>query len=1445
MQHLGFVGVGFHRGAPGFFAVVGQNHVEQSQAQVFWKIHAPCPQGSDGLIHPLVAQDDVPEETPGVGVFDHREIGEFIDLSQVVQHHPREQEVPVDIRVGPGEGVGEGQEAHHVFEKAPHIGVMVLHCSRDFPEAFPDVLLLLLEKISEQFPQVWLLDGVEIPEKGLFQLRKIRRCEGNQIPQVKGPLEPEIPNLDGLSFGLKHPPNGIDLTRGEFLHAGGKILKNVGMDLPGGVGQGEEPVGLLGALAGFQLHKGKIGIHITEGSAFQEIRDKKFAHTLILSSLPPGSSRYTCPRLRFRSDRIAGFPRNNRWNGQGLRGRPGQSGLCGSRLKRLAGFRTILSVGADTMEAFRKLLNLLPFHAYILDGEGRILATNARMAHLPIQTPEALEGKALEEVFPQEVARTLREAHRMCLESGKPARVSWEIVGKSREDVLFPLSAEGQVLVLGHETPPPCVEVFTREARERQLLNLAADYSYVLCFRGDRWVVEWLSERCREEFEGGQGFWDRVVPEDATLLKTHLGHLRAGRESVAEFRVRRRDGTVRWVRDHALALSSPEGELHVFGAALDITPLKDTEARLLRLTRLYRFLAQVNQTVLRSPEPHDFLGSICRQALDVGEFRLAWIALADQEGILRIVAHAGMEEAFLSELRKMVERPDPVCNLTAEAFRTGGIVVSLNVLEDPRTEGWREFARAAGVLSMAAIPIPQQSRVVGVLNLCSPVPGHFQEPDELDLFRTLAGDIGVALEAYEQAALRGKAERELREREEVFRTLAETTTTAIFVYQGQRFVYVNRACERITGYSREELLGMRFWEVVHPDFRELVRDRGLARQRGERVPDRYEFKILRKDGTSRWIEFTAGQIVYGGRPAAIGTAVDITERKRAEEAIRERESRLREIAEHLDEIVFLASPDFARIFYVNPAFSRIFGRPVEALQEGFGAWVEAVHPEDRARAVPGGRKGIPEDPVEYRIIRPDGEMRWLRVRVRPVENEKGEVVRVVGVAADITAYRKAQEEIQRLAFYDALTGLPNRALLMDRLRQALVQASRRGERIALLMMDLDRFKEVNETFGHDAGDRVLQEVRDRMQEVVEAGMTLARIGGDEFAVVASMEEPAQAAGLAMRLREKVGGSPFEVQDRRVWLNVDVGVAMAPEDGKTPEALLAHAEMAMYQAKQEGGGIRFYRKEMEKALTRRVEVARALHEALEQEGLSIHIQPVVDLGTGQVVGGESLLRLEDPQIGSVSPVELVEVARERGRVSAITLWVIRETARWIRRWHEEGYVLPGPLAVNITAEDLAAPDFVDRLRAVLEEEGVSTAWLALEITEGSVMEDPDQAAAVLRKLKALGMSLYLDDFGTGYSSLAYLKALPLDRVKIDRQFIRDMHEDPNDHAIVSATIAMTLSLGLQAVGEGVEHKRQAQMLRTLGCDFAQGFYFGKPVPPEAFARRWLIRPRPSD
>lgn len=1100
----------------------------------------------------------------------------------------------------------------------------------------------------------------------------------------------------------------------------------------------------------------------------------------------------------------------------------------------------------------KEFLPRLPYHAYGVDPDGRILFSNARTRPLNL-SPREMEGRALEEVFPPHVAQAIREQITACLQTGEPGRVMWEVAeGDSRwmrEDVLIPMHGpEGPfVLILAHPVPRECLDVFEREARERTLLSLAATYSYVLCLQNGETAGVWFSDAFREDFgvddPGKHSGYSAVVhPEDRKILEAHLARIRNGESSVAEFRVIRKDGSIRWIRDHALPLPS-DHTMEVFGASLDITDLRTREEDHQRTTGLYDFLARVNQAIVRTPEPHEFLPGVCEIAVQSGGFRLAWIALADQQGTLRIVAHAGIDETFLNHLRDLVERPDPVCNLTAEAFQKGAVVISLNVLEDPRTRAWRTFAQKLGIRSTASVPIRSGERVVGVLNLCASKTTHFQDPEELRVLEALADDIGFALDRHEQAELRRRAEEDLKEREAMFRTLAETTSTAIFVYQGERFVYVNRATEEISGYSREELLSMRFWDVVHPDFRELIRERGVARQRGEPVPTRYEFKILRKDGEERWIDFTAGKIMYHGKPAAIGTAVDITERKLAEEVLRERESRLREIADHLDEIVFLALPDFSRVLYVNPAFFRIFGLPEQPVED-FSLWVHAIHPDDRSRAVPGEGDGIPDHPVEYRIIRPDGDVRWLRVRIRPVE-EHGTTVRLVGVAADITDVVRAKEEIQRLAFFDPLTGLPNRALFLDRLRQTVAHAAEEGRGVVLLHADLVRFREVNETLGHAAGDRILQEIRGRLRGILPEDATLARIGPDDFGIILYRSLPGQAENVAQKIREAIRGT-YTIGDRNIQMDARVGLAVYPDDGDSVEELVAHAEIALHRAREEGQSVAFYRKEMSERLRRRKSVAEILNALLRREdGISVHFQPVVSLETGRVAGAEALLRVGESPIGPLSSLEVVSVAREEGVLPFLTLAVIRNVARWIKRFHDQGYLLPGPISVNITSEDVENPEFTERLEQVIRDEGVDPAWIALEITESGAMTHPDVAENVFRDLKTRGFELFLDDFGTGYSALAYLKSFPLDRLKIDHTFVRDMEEDPNDHAIVSATVAMALALGLETVAEGVETKRQAQMLRTLGCDYAQGFYFGKPVPPEEFADRWLSKPGLSD
>ncbi|PZP55048.1 MAG: histidine kinase, partial [Azospira oryzae] len=349
-------------------------------------------------------------------------------------------------------------------------------------------------------------------------------------------------------------------------------------------------------------------------------------------------------------------------------------------------------------------------------------------------------------------------------------------------------------------------------------------------------------------------------------------------------------------------------------------------------------------------------------------------------------------------------------------------------------------------------------------------------------------------------------------------------------------------------------------------------------------------------------------------------------------------------------------------------------------------------------------------------------------------------------------------------------------------------------------------------------------------------------GGDEFVAFVPGADEVIAAAVAERLQQALG-EPLEVETQTYALSAGIGIAFYPEDGDTPEALLKHADIAMYRAKA-GGGYRFYRPEMGAKLEKRLEVARRLAGALKAGRLQLYYQPQVHLATGQVCGAEALLRWFDPEWGWVSPTEFIPIAEERGMMVCLGEWVLEEACKQMKAWRNAGLVLEGRLAINVAAQQMEDAAFVDRVQGILGSAGIEPSLFEFELTESGMMADPERAVTVMQALKAMGLALSIDDFGTGYSSLSYLKRFAADKLKIDLSFVRDMLDDRNDHAIVSAIIAMAKRLGLKVLAEGVEEAAQAQALLALGCDEAQGYYFGRPEPAEVFARRWLRGARPK-
>lgn len=469
----------------------------------------------------------------------------------------------------------------------------------------------------------------------------------------------------------------------------------------------------------------------------------------------------------------------------------------------------------------------------------------------------------------------------------------------------------------------------------------------------------------------------------------------------------------------------------------------------------------------------------------------------------------------------------------------------------------------------------------------------------------------------------------------------------------------------------------------------------------------------------------------------------------------------------------------------------------------------------------------------------DGKRRVARVSGRPVFDGSGTFVGYRGVGRDITAEVAAEERIRFLAQHDPLTSLPNRVVLKDRLEQLLLRANRCEEGLAVLCVDLDDFKVVNDTLGHAAGDALLCAAATRMREITRPMDTVARLGGDEFTVVqVNTHRFEDAEGLAMRLITSLS-KPFDIDGERIHCSASVGVSIFPNDGTTADELMRHAGLALYKAKSSGrDNYRFFTAEMDREVQERRLMEKELRDALSRGNFCLHYQPQVDIATGRATGCEALLRWLHPDKGFIAPGSFIQTAERSGLITAIDRWVVREACRQAKAWRNAG-LLTGRIAVNLSAVQLKRTDVVDYIQSVLGESGLAPEHLELELTESALLIDSETATTTLNAINGLGISLAVDDFGTGYSSLTYLKRFPVGKVKIDRSFIKSLLYNEDDRAIARAIVTLGHSLGLKVVAEGVEGVEQLGCLREMGCDEVQGFLISRPLPASEFAA-WLAR-----
>ena len=673
---------------------------------------------------------------------------------------------------------------------------------------------------------------------------------------------------------------------------------------------------------------------------------------------------------------------------------------------------------------------------------------------------------------------------------------------------------------------------------------------------------------------------------------------------------------------------------------------------------------------------------------------------------------------------------------------------------------------------------------------------------------------------------RRMAEDALRESERRYRLLVERMREGLAQVGNDGILRFcnDRFCEML-GYAREELVGQLITKcLAFPDDVATVRSKIELRQRG--ISDRYEVRFRRKDGSVIWVEIGGAPDVdaEGNVIGSIGVYNDITERRLAQEALRESEERYRIMAENSTDLITRTS--MRGIFlYLSEASRRLLGYdPAELVGRSV---YDIIYAEDCDEVRHLSKLITDAGPTtfSYRVVCRDGSLIWFETTSRAVRNPvTGALEQIICVSRDISERKRAEEQIEYQAYHDALTGLPNRRLFRDRLTVALAHARRSKSTLAVMFLDLDRFKYVNDTLGHSLGDEMLKTVAARLAEALREEDSIARMGGDEFTVLLpELNSPDDAASVAQKLIEAVA-QPMRIEETELFITTSIGIALFPNDGDTAELLLKNADHAMYRAKDAGrNSYQLFTEAMNSRALERLSMENNLRHALERGELALHYQPQFNLATNKITGVEALLRWR-----GVGPTEFIPIAEETRLIVPIGEWVLREACRRARQWQSQGHA-GMRMAVNLSPRQFQHTDLPVLVASALAESGLAPGDLELEITESTAMQNTERTVATLRRLREMGVRIAIDDFGTGHSSLNYLRTFPVDTVKIDQEFVHEIESSQADRAIVSAVIGMARGLNLRVIAEGVETEAQLAFLRQHECDEVQGFLLGVPAP----------------
>ena len=947
----------------------------------------------------------------------------------------------------------------------------------------------------------------------------------------------------------------------------------------------------------------------------------------------------------------------------------------------------------------------------------------------------------------------------------------------------------------------------------RSYIDSADDAIFVLCdemkfLLGNRRLEEWLG---RPESELTRHHRRRPITDflgaGADTFQAHFRDtLASGRPNRFDCRLAGPDAEPRWL-EIALNRVSVEAGAMVIGVARDVSDRKLLESALADLA------------AWEGGSGERCCQEAVRHLAETFHSPFAFLSVRDGPGRLRTLAvwaDGRLADNFAYDL------DGSPCNEVLARLAVNRVYAgaAARYPQDP-------MLTELGIESYVAAPLRRSdgraNGLVGVMDRRPMTPAAWHEA-YMEIFARR-----ISLEMERHSAIEG-----LRRSEAELRGILDNLQDTYFQIDRTGIIrYVSPSVEQHLGYTTGEMIGQpssRFY--VQPNIRETLY--AILDRRGGHLSN-FELQVRHKDGRPVWISVNAqyrrnadGEIL-----GVEGTARDIDSIKAAQGEMAKLSSALRQTAD----LVVITDRN-GIVEYVNPAFEQVtgysrdevLGRKTSMLRSG--AHDNAFYRELWQTI----RAGRPFDAI-FTNRRKDGSLYYEEKTITPLQDAGGAVTHFISTGKDVTERVEAQRRLDQLAYYDGLTGLPNRSLMQDRLEHALAQAQRAGHRLALLFLDLDRFKDVNDSLGHAVGDALLRAVGERLVGAVRKGDTVARLGGDEFTIIVEDIDGEQDVSAVAQKILRAMEAPLEIDGHRLHVTVSIGVALFPTDGGDPAALLRAADIAMYRAKEAGGnGSRFFRSSMSARVLEYRSLDIQLRGALERGEFDLHYQPLVDLESGRPVGVEALLRWSNSEFGLVSPVRFIPVLEDNGLIHEVGRWIL-ETARAQQAEWRRVLGRAIPLCVNISARQFNHPAFLEQVHAALAGWSPGDGAIELEITENVLMEHRDGTQATLAALRETGLRLAMDDFGTGYSSLAYLKRFPLDTLKIDRRFVQEITTDPQDAAIVRAITSMAQALDLGVVAEGIETEAQLQELLRCGCRIGQGFYFGRARPARVLTA-WL-------